>query len=87
MALIIYLLDEITNELRALMFTKFCGYERIQVDIEYGCMSHDYRISVRSLVTDMKKQLWFDADYIKDRNFRRNDYYYQLGLNWADPVC
>lgn len=87
MAQSIYLPDEIINELRALMFTKFCGYERIKVDMEYGCLSHDYRILVRSLVTNMKRHLWFDADHINNRNFRRNDYYYQLGLNWADPIC
>jgi len=87
MAITMYLPDEITNELRALMFTKFCGYERIQVDIEYGCMSHDYKILIRSLVTNMKKYLWFDADNIRNRDFRRNDYYQQLGLIWADPIC
>lgn len=77
----------IINELRALMFVKFCGYERIQVDIEFDRLSWAYRILVRSLVTDLRKYLWFDADNIKNDKFRHLEYYHQLGLNWADPIC
>lgn len=77
----------ITEELRALMLTKFCGYEKVQIFIEYGCLTHDYKIRVSSLVTELKKYLWFDADRVKNTEYRRLSYFDQLGLKWADPIC
>ena len=87
MAFRYFISDIVINELRALMITRFCGYERNNVHIRYDLLCHSYEISIESLVTNLKRRMRFDADNINDDKFRRTGYLQQLNLNWSDPVC